>query len=411
MGRLHVDKLAPLIFCFLLMAQWAGADYFAHNSGYMVPSPFSRLWASYDRTQAAQFVIPIVVSLGLALMVPVGRSLTLDGLMDKARDLSASLGDMWLYLGLFAVALMVFVKGPYILSAPEYLMSQGPAALVSLASLMGPLGALSAGALSVKRPIASTFILLAIFVLLFAGATRILCGVPLLFIVGRYVAGAQVTRWELLASTLFAYASLPIPLISRGQAAHGLLHYWQPVLEAILDPNYVSTTAMTFGENVGMTIPLGIHVARLTTITPQDMLISINPLPSTAAGWTDIMQQMRVHEFIPYSALGEWASLGMFQLMAFVFVWTLISRVCVASVSRGRGTLMLPLLVMTVALSSMSVSQLGQYNTRAIARLLDMMILLALGDLFLRWIQPFLPEGLQRLLTIRKTVEPESTHP
>lgn len=408
MGKLQVDKLAPLIFGALLLAQWVGADYYARHVGYMVPSPFSRLWASYSRPAAAQFVIPILVSLGFGLMVPVGRSLSLEELIGRAKVLANSLSGMWLYLGLLAVALMTYVKAPYILSAPEYLMSQGPGALVSLASLMGPLGALSAGALAARRPVLGAIMALAISVLLFAGATRILCGVPLLFVVGRYVAGARVSRIEIPAAIAFAYVSLPIPLISRSQTTHGLLPYWKPVLDSILDPHYSSTTAMTFGENVGMTIPLGIHVSRLTTISPQDMLISINPMPSTVAGWVDIWEKMRVHEFIPYSALGEWGSLGTVHLMAFIFVWTLISRACVASVSRGGTVLMLPLLVMTVALSSMSVSQLGQYNTRAIARLMDMLILLALGDLFLRVVHPVLPQGLQRLLLSQRNTTPES---
>ncbi len=388
MKRLAIDRLVPIVLAIFLLAQWAGADYFVKTAGFITVSPFSPLWDAYSWDAAARLVVPILVGIGFSLMVPVGPSMTVGEIVTRTQALTAKLAGVWLATAVAALALMVFVKGPYLLYAPEYLMTQGPKALASLSTVMGPLGALASGALSKRRPGLGGLLALGISVVLFAGATRVFSAVPLLFFVGRYISGVKDAAVTWLATVVFALVTLPIPLICRSQQAHGLIPYSAAVAQAITQPDYVQNIGRTFGENVGMTVPLMIYVSRLNTFSLQDMMISINPLPAHAAGWDQIIGRMRVHDFIPFSALGEWARFGPLYLFGFVFVWAVIVRLCIASLSRNSSFLMLPMLVLAIALSSLIVLQLGQYNTRAIARLTDLLILMTLADLATRPIQP-----------------------
>lgn len=388
MHKVTVDRIPPLMLGILLLAQWAGADYFAKSAGFITVSPFSQLWATYNTPDAARLVVVILAGLVFGMLIPTGRTLSVRDLLAQTQESATKLTNVWFGLALFAVALLYFVKAPYLLVAPEYLMTQGPAALASVATIMGPLGALAAGALSQRRPMVAGLCGIAIMVVLFAGATRVFSAIPLMFLVGRTVAGVVTSKVHYLAALVFAYATLPIPLISRSQASHGLLPYAAAVSQAVTQPDYLSGIGRTFGENIGMTVPLLIFVSKVHTIEADDMIASINPMPADIAGWSAIMEKMRVHSFIPYSTLGEWASFGSGVLLAFIIGWTVIVRVCISSISRNSGILRLPLLMLTIALSSLIVLEMGQYNTRAVARLVDLLILISLADLATRRIQP-----------------------
>lgn len=101
-------------------------------------------------------------------------------------------------------------------------------------------------------------------------------------------------------------------------------------------------------------------------------------------GWDDILFSMRVHEFIPYSALGEWASFGGFSLMLFTLAWGLVVRGCLRSVGSNPHPTMVLFLAAVLGMAMLTVVMITQYNTRAVNRIISMMIAVAILERVLR---------------------------
>lgn len=140
--------------------------------------------------------------------------------------------------------------------------------------------------------------------MLFSTATRVLAGVVGLFMLGRFIAGAKVSILGWLSAGLFALLALPIPLICRGQSAHGLIPYAEAVGALASHSGYLHSSLLAAAANTGFTVPLLIYTAHAPGITLNDMMISLNPMSGASAGWDLIMKSMRVDYYIPFSMLG-----------------------------------------------------------------------------------------------------------
>ncbi|MBO3160565.1 hypothetical protein GZ198_03410 [Dermatophilus congolensis] len=241
------------------------------------------------------------------------------------------------------------------------------------------IGLLGAATIPLRHPWTGALLAIAMATFLFSGATRLFAGSAILFLIGRLLGGIRVHVWAWFLGGTSAAIALPIPLLLRNQLTHGLIPYTEATISHLSEPGYLSTVISTVAENVGFTVPLLVHVAAERGITVDDILIELNPAPASIAGWDRIVASMRVHYYIPYSMLGEFASFGALALTVAVFVWGTLLRLCIQLVADPDCGLSLLFLAAQLGLSLISVLYITQYNTRNVNRVVTMMIALALA--------------------------------
>ncbi|MGO4956980.1 hypothetical protein ACTQ49_06870 [Luteococcus sp. Sow4_B9] len=389
---LTVDRLPGLGLAVMLGLGWACADYYTHHAVISTPSPFTPVWTAYDRQGAARLLAWAFVGIGVGLLLPVGGSVPIADFLRRASRLAGSLGGLWTFGVLLALALSVATKGYYMLDAPRYLASIGPLALSSLAGLLLPFGMLASGVVSVRSPRLGALLGCLMAVVLFAGATRLFAASLVLYVAGRVLGGKRdgIAVW--IGSLASAFLLLPIPLMCRNQQRHGLLPYTEALMTAGPDAIF-ARAPLTITENLGFTVPLLQHTVQMRNITAEAMRVQMNPMPAQLAGWNDLMPSMRVHYFIPYSMIGEFAHFGGAALLLLCLGWTLFTRWCVVVAATNRTPAMLLVAAAQLALAMLGMTQMTQYNTRNVFRMLDMMLLLMVLDVLTR--------GLQHWITLR----------
>lgn len=378
--RATVDRLPLLALAVLLAVSWLGADYYHTHAVISTNTPFTPVYAAYDRGQAATLLGWCFLGLLAAWAVPLRGGVRVSALRDRAGSIIGDGVWIWAVGAVAGVALMVYAKGSYLWVAPDYLAWKRSLPIVSLAGLAAPLGILASGVLMRRHPYWGSLLFTLNMLGLFAGATRLFCGSLLLFLAGRYLAGLRTTLWHWLMGGIFALLTLPIPLFLRSLAEHGLSAYLPGTIQLVRSGEYFQQIPLLFGENVGFGIPLLVFVSQMPTVTYQDLFIQLNPLPAYMTNWPSIADGMRVNSFAPYSALGEWANLGLGTLFLLVFAWGLLCRLTlwVTTLTLRTSNLALVLIGLELALAMLSTLVLTQYNTRATSRLLDIQVCLAL---------------------------------
>lgn len=380
-----MDRVPVLTLIVFLFVSWASTVYFLNHSVVTVPSPFTPVWAAYNHADAARLVSWAVCGLLLALLFPLpGHSPSWEVLISTIGKQVRPLSWLWILVTFGAMAALVATKGRYLLEAPQYLIFMAPPALVSASSVAQPMAVLAAGFLSVRHPFLGRIAMVLWLVLLFACATRVFAGVVVLYIAGRFLAGGRVSWLGWLYTAVITVVLLPIPLYCRDLTEHGLVPYAHAMADVILEPSFISESLLTTTSSFGFSIPLLVFTSHEYGITAQDMLISLNPGPGRIVGWDDILFSMRVHEFIPYSALGEWASFGGFSLMLFTLAWGLVVRGCLRSVGSNPHPTMVLFLAAVLGMAMLTVVMITQYNTRAVNRIISMMIAVAILERVLR---------------------------
>ncbi|GED00111.1 hypothetical protein KVA01_22650 [Kocuria varians] len=380
-----LDRVPVLTLIVFLLVSWASTVYYLDHAVVTAPSPFTAVWAAYDRTEALQLVTWALVGLVAALVLPLpGRVAPWPTLLGTIGRQVQSLSGLWLLVTFGTMVALVLAKGPYLLHAPQYLMFTAPSAIVSAASVAQPMAVLAAGFLSVRHPVLARTALVLWLVLLFACATRVFAGVLVLYMVGRFLAGGRVSWTTWLITGIVTVVLLPIPLHCRELDDHGLIPYARAMLHLVEDPSFFSRSLLTTASSFGFSVPLLVFTSHATGITASDMLISLNPGPGSLVGWNEIMPRMRVHDFIPYSALGEWASFGGVALMAFTLVWGLVVRSCLRSVGSNPHPTAALFLAAVLGMSMLTVVMITQYNTRAVSRIISVMIALTVLERVLR---------------------------
>lgn len=389
-----LDRVPVLTLILFLLVSWASTVYFLDHSVVTIPSPFTPVWGAYDHEDAARLVSWAIAGLILALLVPLpGATVSWRSLIHTVGAQVRSLSWLWLLVTFGTLALMILTKGHYLLEAPRYLEFVAPAPLVSAVSVVQPAAVLAAGFLSVKHPTLARVAMVLWLVVLFACATRVFAGVILLYMVGKFLAGGKMSWLGWLGTAIITVILLPIPLYCRELNMHGLIPYAHAMEKILQDPAFFGKSLVTTTSSFGFSVPLLIFVSRQQGITASDMLISLNPGPGSMVGWYDILFHMRVHEFIPYSALGEWASFGGFVLLLFTLVWALVVRICLKSVASNPHPTMVLFLSAVLGMSLLMVVMITQYNTRAVSRIVSMMILVTVLD---RLVRPWTARYLER---------------
>lgn len=381
---LAVDQLPLLGLVLLLAVDWIGADYYVRNTTVTKLDPFVPVWAAYSWQEAVALMPWAFTGVILAAAIPLTGRMTVGDLAGRVRGPIERFFGLWVLVAVVGIVGALVAKGPYLLVAPNYLAFAMPSAFVSLTNLLLPVTLLASGVVSSRRPVLGTVLALLTTVILFATATRVFAGVVGLFMLGRFLAGARVGLLGWLASAGYGLLALPVPLICRNLSAHGLLPYAAAITESVGHSGYLQSSLLAAAQNIGFTVPLLIYTAAAPNITVNDMLISLNPMPGDSAGWEQIMMSMRVHEYIPFSMLGEFASFGPWWLLICTFFWGVILRCAINSATHAAPLVMPPLLVGQLGLSLLTMVQITQYNTRAVARVLSIIVLLALLERVIR---------------------------
>ncbi|MBO3131339.1 hypothetical protein GZ176_03370 [Dermatophilus congolensis] len=373
-----LDRVPLAALAALLTLSLAGAEIYL-NSGLVIPdTPFRPVWASYDRATAITLVTAALIGLLGAATIPLKHPIPLTWRTTTHTPTTRSTA-LWLTIAASGVTLGLIAKGQYLLWAPAYLTFEAPPPIISLASVIAPVALIAAGIVSTRHPWTGALLAIAMATILFSGATRLFAGSAVLFLIGRLLGGIRVHVWAWFLGGTSAAIALPIPLLLRNQLTHGLIPYTEATISHLSEPGYLSTVISTIAENVGFTVPLLVHVAAERGITIDDILIELNPAPASIAGWDRIVASMRVHYYIPYSMLGEFASFGALALTVAVFVWGTLLRLCIQLVADPDCGLSLLFLAAQLGLSLISVLYITQYNTRNVNRVVTMMIALALA--------------------------------
>lgn len=389
-----MDRVPVLTLILFLLVSWASTVFYLDHTVVTIPSPFTPVWGAYNHADAVRLISWAVLGLVLAMVVPLpGRAASWPALVQTIGRQVRPLTWLWMLVTFGFLAAMVAAKGKYLLEAPQYLIFEAPSVVVSAASVAQPVAVLAAGFLSVRHPALGRIALVLWLTVLFACATRVFAGVVVLYVVGKFLAGGRVPWPTWLLTAIVTVVLLPIPLHCRELTEHGLIPYAREMAAVLPEPSFISESLLTTASSFGFSVPLLVFTSHESGITASDMLISLNPGPGSLVGWYDILFSMRVHEFIPYSALGEWSSFGGFVLMLFTLVWGLVVRSCLKSVSANPHPTMVLFLSAVLGMSMLTVVMITQYNTRAVSRIVSMMIVVTLAERVLR---PWTAAYLQR---------------
>lgn len=339
--------------------------------------PFGDLWLSYDPHRGLWLMGTAMAGIGLASI----------GSRRQAASSHTSLSVLWgrspvgpVIIVAVGLGLGIWAKGPLILNAATYGQFEAGQAFVSLAQLLLVLALVSAGVLSKDRRGLAGLATGTLMVVLFGYGTRVFAAAPLLYMVGRYLSGAPVSKKLIAICASTALLLLPIPLYMRGLTEHGLLPYSTELVRNL--PKVYELGSLKVMSNLGFTFPVADMTYRSPTLVPPHSLwTSVNPLPSSMAGWDRVGPLMRVNYYVPFSFFGEWASMGLLTLFFASFVWGLIVRWSIASTLQLVGTTRWAMFAVIIALGLGCLSALYclQYNTRSVARILDIMIIIAIA--------------------------------
>lgn len=379
--RLTVDRLPVLIVGALFLVCLPVAEWVVRQPSSGQTGPFVRVWQVYDHDAAVRLVAAVVVGALIVLVLPLGGGLTLSEVAERAREPVEVLMPVWVLLGFVVIVTNAMAKGRYLFFATGYLQTSGPHAMVVVASALSPLLPMLSGMIGRRHRVLSALFFAVSFAFMFGSATRIFCGIVVLYLLGRVFGGRAAPWWAWLGGVAFALFALPVPLHSRGQATHGLIPYSRAAIDLLTGPDYLSSIWDSFAENIAFIVPLIIYCSRVPWITLHQLLVELNPLPSGAAGWPQIADKMRVHTYIPFSAVGEWTSLwGVAGVVGSVIVFGLLTRACLLSLGRSANATMPIVLAGGIALGVIAAVQFCEYNTRMTMRIQDFLVMLAVVE-------------------------------
>ena len=290
---------------------------------------------------------------------------------------SSTVYKMSLLLAALAITMSIVGVGvATLMSSDRYLSISGSPTLATLgAALLLPCVAGLGMCLGCSSPAwakAMAVAFLTIVVLfLFSRASRALGIVPCAAMLGYLTMSAKASRNRLIKISItilpIAWLLVGVSLTARmSDRGHGFFPYAD-----FLRENYAlvpHSMGQSF-DNILFTLPLSSFVrAEAPPIDINDLLISLNPLPGGMAGWGELSPSLRVHQFIPYSALGELGNFGLVFVAAYSFLCGLIFNMS------GRAATLLPAALkefsslIQYALLGMFFVQSLQYNLRSCTR-------------------------------------------
>ena len=264
----------------------------------------------------------------------------------------------------------------------EYLGYPGGINLLSRVSGTTVLvGAASAGALTVSGPLRSRTLGWLLFactsVLIVSQGSRRLALLPILLLLGRVANGRRLRVREMVLSIIFAIFLMPLPLAFRGLPEHGFVpHLWEvPTLVRDQPPWEPIAANALFGFPLAAEVGLNEKPIRHSVFW-----ISVNPLPGTSVGWSEVSLSLRLNAYTPYSGLGELANHGQIFLVLYSSLTGLILTVVTRGLAVGHGTNGVSVFrrLFLLAGSGFMALTFLQYNLRSTTRILYLLVAAAL---------------------------------
>jgi hypothetical protein len=331
-----------------------------------------QLTLSQELKSQTAYVFAITASLilvGASTILSISRSKT------KARLTSFAVSQRsapWLLIASVLPMLLVLGSlGSEFMQRDRYLAGEGGSNFFGLGQQLGIASIVVAGNVAGSRRGFTRFaaVLLAIaFGILFLGlGSRRLALMPIAFALGLVFARPDKAIRPLVVAGAAAAILLPLPLYLRGLTTHGLIPYAQSISGyRLADVNWAETV-----NNVLIAFPIaGASATALDQLPLSNLLISVNPLPGSLAGWYDISRTMNLNPWTPYSAVGETANYG---LPWSALVWLVVGAVLgwlelrMAHFERNGVPIFS---IAIVGLSALFAIQMIQYSLRSSTRML-----------------------------------------
>jgi hypothetical protein len=327
-----------------------------------------------------------VLALGLIVILASGAGSAAAALIwgtGRSRDeapLSVRFPPWLVYLIGIPLVLVILGKGVALWSAGQYQANAGIPVLGRFGGLLAPAAMLLAGYFGtvgspdVRRAAKCIFALYV--VVLLAAATRMVALAPFFWAVGSYLGRRAVGGPDdedrilqrpvltLAATYLLMGAALGL----RESPLRGVVPYAELF---VTDPLSIAKAPQVIAGNIMFAVPLTSYVAFAVPDLPLSALMtSVSPLPSSLNGWAEIAPTLRVHDFIPYNALGEAFNYGVLVGVIFFFIaGLLLSSMFEAALrlASGFGSL---LRLLSLGVTVLYVVVALEYNLRSAARFL-----------------------------------------
>ncbi|MDN4477442.1 hypothetical protein QQX10_08510 [Demequina sp. SYSU T00039] len=219
---------------------------------------------------------------------------------------------------------------------------------------------------------------------LYAMSSRQLALLPLIALALVLLLGRRLTPRVIVilggASVVFLAVAVALRNLSGG---HGFVPYSAYLLGG--GGVDLSSSLWTLAGNVAFAVPLTSYVASTGVFNTNDLALSLSISPSSDAEWAIRSRDLRVHDFIPFNATGEIATIGWLLLASLVCGATLAVYVVLRRLSaNGR-----PLLLQAVAILYLFSFVLSlQYNTRSVSRFAYLIPVLLVGAWILGLVLP-----------------------
>ncbi|WP_431797732.1 hypothetical protein [Microbacterium kunmingense] len=294
------------------------------------------------------------------------------------RDVSAPAQALALRLARWSalpavVAFVVVYGAENFLERPAY---QPEYAVGALATLVGPFILASAFFTSVlslspeRRDRRVGLLLLVLLALLLAGTASRQLGLLAIVWYLAYLLSVKHHRVTVgIASATIAYFSLAFAISARGTRVNG--HGFFPYMQALVaDPvQFLSQSFWSPVLNVLSAAPITDLSAGSDRVSAESFWVSVSPF-SSSAEWAGISPSLRVHEFIPFSAIGELFALGPGVALGTAFAIGAFFALLLRTMARTAGDV--GLLVGGASVLYVAVLLL-QYNLRSSMRMLGLL--------------------------------------
>jgi hypothetical protein len=268
-----------------------------------------------------------------------------------------------------------------IMMRPTYLFLGKGSFAGSIGATLGPamivvLGYFFAASHGGKR--FATVVLLAGYTgLMFSLGSRRFALIPVLFGIGMFLAkNSKRNRIAVLLCAALTAALLPLPLLFRSSAAHGILPYLDVFSQASpADADWAAAL-----NNVLVSFPIvGASAFDGSRVRVSDLLVSLNPISGDAAGWYDIAPNLRLNAYTPTAGLGELANVGWIPVVLFCIATGLVLAWAERRVRRHVVSGSHIFAAVILGLAALFAFQMVQYNLRSASRMLVYMLALEVG--------------------------------
>lgn len=204
--------------------------------------------------------------------------------------------------------------------------------------------------------------------LLLSYGSRRLAMIPILFALGVFIASnTRKSRFGIAVAGMLSFALLPLPLEFRSNSTHGIAPYMESFSTFTLaDVDWLGAL-----NNILVAFPIiGESAYGPKPVLLSDILISLNPMPGTDAGWYEVYPRLRLNYFTPMAGIGELGHVGWVAVIPFFLalgIFLAWMEMLVRKQMQGGSPIFVGVIIAIAALFAL---QMLQYNLRSATRFL-----------------------------------------